>query len=211
MTGTMLNRRNCLAGFLVLNMAVFGFSGMGQAGSFEEGASKFIKSMADKAIASLTDESIAVEEREANFRQLLNEHFAVETIGRWVLGRYWRKATEEEQEEYLKLFEDLIVASYVERFARYAGETLDITKTVLADKVDAIVYSRISLPGSVDFFEVNWRVRLRDDKYKIVDVIVEGISMGQTQRSEFSSVIRNHGGKIEGLLSELRKRLNKTA
>ena len=207
----MLNRRNCLAGILALNVAVFGFSGMGQAGSFEEGASKFIESMADKAIASLTDESIAVEEREANFRQLLNEHFAVETIGRWVLGRYWRKATEEEQAEYIKLFEDLIVASYVERFARYAGETLNITKTVVADKVDAIVYSRISRPESVDFIEVNWRVRLRDDKYKIVDVMVEGISMGQTQRSEFSSVIRNHGGKIEGLLSELRKRLNKSA
>ena len=43
--------------------------------------------------------------------------------------------------------------------------------------------------------------------YKIIDVMVEGVSMGQTQRSEFSSVIRQHGGKVEGLLAELRKRV----
>jgi phospholipid transport system substrate-binding protein len=55
---------------------------------------------------------------------------------------------------------------------------------------------------------VNWRVRLRDGKYKVIDVMVEGISMGQTQRSEFSSVIRKNGGKVKGLLVELRKRLN---
>lgn len=211
MNGTMLNRRTLLAAVFAVILAVIGNPGAGQAESFEEGATRFIRSLADKAVASLTDESIGQEERAAKFRRLLNEHFAVETMGRWVLGRYWKKATEEEQQEYLELFEDLIVANYVERFKRYAGVALRVTKAVIADRKDAIVYSRISRPDSSEYIKVNWRVRLRDGKYKVIDVMVEGISMGQTQRSEFSSVIRKNGGRVEGLLVELRKRLNGNA
>jgi phospholipid transport system substrate-binding protein len=59
--------------------------------------------------------------------------------------------------------------------------------------------------------KVNWRVRARGENFKIIDIIVEGISMGQTQRSEFASVIRQNGGDIENLLSLLRKRLRNDA
>ena len=55
--------------------------------------------------------------------------------------------------------------------------------------------------------KVDWRVRIKDGKYKIVDIMVEGISMIMTQKSEFSSFIKRNGGKIDALLDELRKRI----
>jgi phospholipid transport system substrate-binding protein len=55
--------------------------------------------------------------------------------------------------------------------------------------------------------KVDWRLRAREGNYKIIDLMVEGLSMGQTQRSEFASVIRQNGGTVEGLLSELRKKV----
>ena len=86
----------------------------------------------DKAIAGLTDFNVPLSERTTRFRMLLNEGFDVQQIGRFVLGRYWRDATEVEQKEYLKLFEDLILATYAGRFSEYSGETL----TVLDAKAD---------------------------------------------------------------------------
>lgn len=189
-------------------------TGAGQAvGADDEGAraGKFITSLADKAIAALTEPSVSRDERKNRFRVLLNEHFAVDTIGRWVLGRYWNDATEPEQKEYLDLFEMLIVTTYVDRFNNYSGEKLTVDGTVPATGGDLVVNSRITRPAGGDPLEVGWRVRSRDGQFKIVDVIVAGVSMGQTQRSEFSSVIRRSGGKVEGLLAKLREDLKKGA
>ncbi len=186
----MIKRREFLACCLVVLMAMGG----ARAESLGDDAGNFITSMADKAIAALTEEGISRDKRVARFRQLLNENFAVKSIGRWVLGRYWRKATYAERSEYLILFENLIVTSYVDRFERYSGETLTVTKTVVNKSGDAIVYSQITRSQGIKPVKVGWRVRARKGQYKIVDVIVEGISMGQTQRSEFASVIRNNGG-----------------
>lgn len=197
----MIIRREILVCCLVVLMAVPG----ARAGTLAEGAGNFITSMAEQAIATLTEEGISREKRVARFRELLNENFAVKSIGRWALGRYWRKATLAERSEYLILFENLIVTSYVDRFERYSGETLTVTKTVVKKAGDAIVYSQITRSQGIKPVNVNWRVRAREGKFKIIDVIVEGISMGQTQRSEFASVIRQNGGKIQGLLEKLRK------
>ena len=56
---------------------------------------------------------------------------------------------------------------------------------------------------------MDWRARTGGGQYKITDVMVKGVSISQTQRSEFASVIRESGGKVEGLLTELRKRVKK--
>ncbi len=197
----MIKRREFLACCLVILMAMPG----ARAENLGDEAGGFITSLADKAIAALTEEGISRDQRVARFRTLLTENFAVKSIGRWALGRYWRKATYAERSEYLRLFENLIVTTYVDRFERYSGETLTVTKTVVKEGGDAIVYSQITRSRGVKPVKVNWRVRAREGKFKIIDVIVEGISMGQTQRSEFASVIRQNGGKVQGLLAKLRK------
>ncbi|MDH5750239.1 MAG: ABC transporter substrate-binding protein [Rhodospirillales bacterium] len=204
--------RRILTATLAVVLAAFVSAQTVTAADIDSGAKKFIEGLADKAIQSLTDQKSSREQREARFRELLNKHFAVDVIGQWVLGRYWRQATKLEQSEYLELFENLIVVTYLDRFVDYSGETLTVTKTVINESRDIVVFSVITRKESSQTpIQVDWRVRLKDGTYKIVDVMVEGISMGQTQRSEFGSVIRKNGGKIEGLLSELRKKVKKNA
>ena len=70
-----------------------------------------------------------------------------------------------------------------------------------------MVHSLITRPEGLKPVAVIWRVSQKNETFKIVDLMVEGLSMGLTQQKEFASVIRMNGGKIEGLLSELRKRL----
>ena len=124
------------------------------------------------------------------------------------MGRYWRKATDGERTEFLKLFENLLVSIYVDRFANYAGVTLTVTKTSTKGDADIIVYSKILQPDGSPLVRVDWRVRKRKGEHKVIDVMVEGVSLGQTQRSEVASVIRKNGGKIQSLLDEMRKKFS---
>jgi len=211
----MLARRKFHLAVLPVFLLVFlGFNSVSssvQAQEIEQQAESFIDSLADDAINALTVSGSTEEQRSERFRQLLVENFAVKTIGRWVLGRHWKSATKAEQSEYLDLFQELLIVTYVSRFSSYSGENLKINKTVANGKRDVIVYSSIVRENSQPALHVDWRVRSRKNTLKIVDVIVEGVSMGQTQRSEFASVIRQNGGKVEGLLVELRKRVSKSA
>ena len=180
--------------------------GAGAAERSEQQAKVFIESLAQEAIDALAKAEVSEEEREARFRRMLNTNFAVPDIGRWVLGRHWARATPEERVEYLKLFEELIVSTYLRRFSLYSGETLNVGRGFLSQEGgDVLVDSQIVGPGNEEPVFVGWRVRTYEDGPRIVDVIVEGVSMGQTQRSEFGSVIRRNGGTVAGLLEELRQ------
>ncbi|MDD9878107.1 MAG: ABC transporter substrate-binding protein [Magnetovibrio sp.] len=172
-----------------------------------EQARTFIVGLADKAVQSLTADGIDKMERRKRFRGLMLEYFAFKGIAKWVLGRYWRRATADERDEYLKLFEELMVVVYADRFAKYSGEKLEVGRSEVRGGTDILVHSVIQRPEGLKPVEVAWRLRQKDDTYKIVDVMVEGLSMGLTQQKEFSSVIRKNGGKVRGLLDELKKRL----
>lgn len=202
----MSNRRRipeALVG-LALIVALAVPAGGASASELEERADKFIRSLAGQAIESLTKKGTSREVRIQRFRELFNENFAVRSIGKFVLGRHWRKATDAEKTEYMGLFEDLMVISYVDTFQRYAGENLSVTRT-RPDKAKIVtVFTDIVRPGATKPAKVLWRVGDSGDSLKILDVIVEGISLGQTLRADFGSIIRRKQGRVAGLIKELR-------
>jgi phospholipid transport system substrate-binding protein len=167
----------------------------------------FIKNIGQQAISSLTGKSLSDEERQAGFRKIFRRAFDVPTIARFSLGRYWRKASEEERKEYVILFEDFIVQAYAHRFKDYSGETFKVGKVQKINDSDQLVLSELLRPQGPPV-QVHWRVR-GSGNLRVVDVVVEGISMGITQRAEFASVIRNNGGKIASLLAALRNKTRK--
>ncbi len=170
-------------------------------------AKAFVTELAEQTVQSLTEKGIDKTERRKRFRTLMLENFAFQGIAKWVLGRYWRRASADERTEYLKLFEDLMVVIYADRFAKYSGEKLDIGKSEIRGANDILVHTVINRPEGLKPVAVIWRMRQREDTFKIVDLMVEGLSMGLTQQKEFSSVIRQNGGRVQGLLDELKKRL----
>jgi len=165
---------------------------------------KFIASLGDRALQVLVVDSQSEAEREDAFRGLLSEGFDLRLISRYALGRYWRRATKEQRAEYAKLFEDFIVETYVARLSEYSGETLKVVGS-RPDDQDTIVHSEIVRDGRPPI-RVDWRVRNGDEQLKIIDVVVEGVSMLLTQRDEFASVIQRSGGNVEGLLARLREK-----
>lgn len=171
--------------------------------SVTEGAKNFIASMGERGINFLGNASMSQDAKRAEFRRLLNDSFDMSTIGRFSLGTYWKSATAAQQQEYQKLFNNMIVKVYSQRFSEYQGQKFDV-RSARAEGKDSLVTSFI-VPSSGPQVRVDWRVRSKNGSYKVVDIIVEGVSMSQTQRADFASVIQRGGGKVDVLLDHLRK------
>lgn len=189
--------------FFALALSALG----GPAGAQDGDLAAFITELGDTALQMLANGDLTDEERVAEFRLILMKGFDLPLIGRYALGRHWRRATVDERREFNELFESFIVESYAARLGQYGGETFEVTGARTEDEPDSVVRSEIvQLNGPR--VRVDWRVRSVDGAYKVVDVVVEGVSMLITQRDEFSSVIQRSGGQVEGLLDRLRQRVN---
>ena len=164
--------------------------------------SEFVRQLGERTIEVLSNESYTAEDRMARYRELLRDGFAVNIIGRFALGRYWRTASPELREEYLALFQEFVLDIYSKRLDGFSGEIFTIVKSQTLDETDTLVSTEIS-GGDGPSIRVDYRVRSFEDKFQIVDVLVEGISLIVTQRSEFASIINRDG--IEGLLGKLRQ------
>ena len=172
-----------------------------------ENAQAFVQGLSDKATDLIADPNVGAQERAERFRGLLNDYFASSAIGKWVLGRYWRQATEQERKEYLKLFEDYIVYGHVKRFSVYSGEQLKVMRAVSNSEKSITVFSQFIRPDGSTPINVDWRVAPKGEQFLITDVVVEGTSMSQTLRSDFASTIHQKGGKIAGLIEVLREKV----
>ncbi|MSP90178.1 MAG: ABC transporter substrate-binding protein [Alphaproteobacteria bacterium] len=168
------------------------------------GAAKFINDLAQQAIQTLQAQGQPIEAREQRFRALLEDGFALPMIGRFVLGQSYRQLTPDEQQEYQQLFASYVLRTYSYRLGGYKGEAFTVVSAQVQGEQDVLVRTRIERPGGAAV-QCDWRVRVFDGRYKIVDVLVEGISMAVTQRSEFAAVVQNNG--TAGLLEALRARV----
>lgn len=167
------------------------------------GAAQFMQLIADQAIRILQTPNGTLEQREAQFRGLLAEGFDLDFISRFVLGKYWRRASAEERADYQALFREYILKTYSRRLGGYSGETFQIKGARAAGKQDVIVSTLILQPNG-PAIAADWRVRVYDNGYRIIDIMIEGVSMAITQRDEFATVVRSQG--MQGLLQALRAR-----
>ncbi|MBO6950047.1 MAG: ABC transporter substrate-binding protein [Rhodospirillales bacterium] len=206
----MFIRHVTIAGIFALFMAVAVQPKTVGAEELGPRAEALIAKLADDAISKLTDPTVGLDEQENRFRQIMQEYVAFQTIARWVLGgRYWRSATDEQRERYLSIFEQLMVATYAHRFQRYTGETLEVAGVQSIDENQVLVRTTLKRPNADKPLHVDWRVRSTEDKLRVIDIMVEGLSMAQTQRAEFSSLLRSNGGDVNALMANLETRLKK--
>ncbi|MHC8508484.1 MAG: MlaC/ttg2D family ABC transporter substrate-binding protein [Rhodospirillales bacterium] len=172
----------------------------------EEASLAFVQGIADDAIAMLTNSETPREIRVQRFRELFQGRFAVKVIGRFVLGRHWKTASPGEQAEYLALFEELMVQRYVDRFAAYSGETLELRDVSVEKPTRTRVRSRILRPdASKDPVKVEWVIGVKGSTMKVLDVFIASVSMAQTLRADFGSIARSGG--MPALLNALRDKL----
>jgi phospholipid transport system substrate-binding protein len=162
-------------------------------------AQQHIRSAADQVVAILARKNMTAAEQAEAMRGLVHRYFGVEDIAQWVVGRYWRSASEAERQEFMKLFEDFVLYSYAQQFSQYAGEHLQIQNATMVTDDTALVESIVVRPNAETNPRVTWRVTRANGGLEIRDVLVEGVSMAQTQRADFTATIQQRGGSLAGL------------
>lgn len=167
----------------------------------------FVTGLADKAMSTMTAKGLSDQERTNRFRALFTSEVDVPEIGKFVLGRYWRGATPEQQQEFLASFEDIVVLTWSSRFKDYGGDLRHTVTNVSQDGERGITVDSKVDRQSQQPIGLQWRLKQGDAGLRVVDLVVEGSSMAITYRSEYASVIQSNGGKVEGLLAALRTKL----
>jgi len=165
----------------------------------------FVSSFAQKGIVDVLAAQIPVTEKRTRFRTLFTSHFDIPAIARFVLGRNARIVTPEELVQFTDLFEDVIVLTWSRRFSEYQGQSLQVSGSTADGEDGALVKSTI-VGNSGENFAVDWRLRKRPDGYKVVDIVVAGVSMAITYRQEYSNLIAQGGG-FPGLVAQLEKQV----
>jgi len=190
--------------FLAAAAALLWSPSFAQAGAAGADAQKFIDNLGEATVSSLTGSSLSEAERGTRFRSLLESQFDMPGISKFVLARYWRVASDAERADFQRLFEDLLVQAYAKKFAEYAGERFQVAGSQANDDDSITVNSLINRPNG-DVVRLDWRVADAGG-LKISDLIVEGVSLRTTYRSDVASVIQNNGGKVADLIDALRQK-----
>jgi phospholipid transport system substrate-binding protein len=197
--------RSAASAVFLLLVAVCGIAPPGA--SAQTTASDYVQTLGNRAILELTDKSVSDRERVKRMRQLLTESFDVPAVGQFVLGTYWRQASEEERDEFMKLYSIVVAHTYAGLFKKYSGEQFKVLRERAVDDDNIVVYSQILQPGTGE--PVNVEITTKKEpagEYKAVDIKVEGISMPLTHRKEYASVIQRNRGQVSALLKVLKQK-----
>jgi phospholipid transport system substrate-binding protein len=171
-------------------------------------ARTFMEQFAQRALTAI--ERAKVSEREATeaLDEVLTKAFDLPLIGRFVIGRHWNGATDEQRRDYLALFQQMLVLTYVVRFRDFGTFDYNIKQISSRNEREVIVDSVIKPAGSGSI-DVQWRLRRRGGRWRVVDVNIAGLSMLLVQRDEVGGMIRRHGGDMDKFLAAIRAQLGR--
>jgi len=174
--------------------------------------SALINQLVGQAINVIVDKNSTQAVREQKFRTLLQTGFDIPRISRFVLGRYWNAANDDQRKQFSELFEDWIVRTYAARFGQYTGEKIQLVGTRNEGPTTTVVVSQFVSPSGAPPAKVEWVVRKTgDNNYSVVDVSVEGVSMALTQRDEIAAVADRNGGTVDGLNRAMQEKIRGAA
>jgi phospholipid transport system substrate-binding protein len=162
-----------------------------------------IDATVEGVLGVLGDEALSYDEKRGKIETIALERFDFETMAKLVLKRDWRKFSDAEKSDFVEVFRTYLSTSYSNRITRYNQEAIEMKGERLEQRGDVTVSTAIQ-GGSADGVEISYRVRNRGEQWRIIDVVIEGISLVSNFRSQFSDVLRQ-GGPQE-LLSRLRKK-----
>ena len=171
--------------------------------------SEFINSISSEA-SEILSSKLSESEKVSKLKLIAEESVDIDGVGLYTLGKHRKTLTNEQKQEYQKLFKEYFLKSFSGRLVVYNDAKIAVISEEVKNEKYTIVYSK--LIGTTDRPEVkiDWRVYTKNpEKPLIRDLVIEGLSLARTQREEFNSIIENSGGDVSALFTNLRTFLDK--
>lgn len=193
--------------FVLLLLGLFGAVFQANAAIDSTEAENFIKKTTQQGIEELINSKVSEAEKKARFTKLFNEDLDLDFIGKFVLGRYWKTSTPKQRTDFIDVYRKLNIQTWSERFNEFKGKHFEFLGTESSKSADQIfVNTQVPMDEGAPA-SVKWRLKETNGRLRIVDIVIENVSLAQTARSEYTSYIKKSPNGIDGLIKDLRARL----
>jgi len=134
---------------------------------------------------------------------VVTETFLLPYMASVSVGRHWKTLTEEQQRQFEEVYAVWSIANYAKNFDEYAGERFEITKQSQTAGGAAVVSKLLNFKGKETEFD--YRLRLTEGAWRIVDMRISGVSQLANTRAQFMSVLDQKG--VDELVASLKRKL----
>lgn len=169
-------------------------------------ASDQLKQSVEKIQTILADPSLKGDAMSANRRQKLKEavhgRFAFDEMAKRSLGSQWQKRTPSEQQEFVRLFTDLLEGAYLGKLEEYSGEKIQFVNERQEKDFAEVNTKLINRKG--ENFALDYRLLNMNGEWKVTDVVIENISLVNNYRSQFNRVLAK--SSFEELVQAMKQR-----
>jgi phospholipid transport system substrate-binding protein len=169
----------------------------------DDAAAAVVEQTTSSVIAVLVNQKLSTEEKRKQVEDVVLQRVDFETLSKLVLARNWTRFTDPQRGEFMTLFKNHLSMTYGRNVESYKNEKVQITGSRQETGGDATVKTKIVRGGGNDIL-VDYRLRQRDGTWKIIDVVIEGVSLVSSFRSQFQDVVASGGP--ERLLALLREK-----
>jgi phospholipid transport system substrate-binding protein len=202
----MRQRANKALRFLAIGLLAWGVAATPRLADATDDPKAFVQGIGDQVVKVL-QQNLSRDQAGEQLNAIWLQAFDVDGIGRAVLGKNWKKATDEQRKTYMELFPKYVAKLYAIQFSDYAGETFTVKGSKPSSGGTTIVNAEIDQSNG-EPIKLDFIVQSGSQGLKVTDVKVEGVSLLVTKRSEFDSVVAQKG--IDGLIQALRQKVGES-
>lgn len=165
----------------------------------------YVHKLMNDSLEILNDTNISQSNKSLKISKMLAENMDTEWMGRFTLGRLIRTVSESQASAFLSTYKNYVITNYSKTLTLYKGEKVEVQDAQKMNEEFSIVKTQVyKSDGNV--INVNYLVHKVDGNFKVCDVITEGISLINSQKAEYGSIIAGSG--IEKLITELKAKTN---
>lgn len=163
-----------------------------------------VTAMADEVITVLKDDGLASAAKRRRIEAIVYAAVEFDILSRLVMARNWARLDAQQQDEFLREFRRHLSATYGKRIDSYSNETVEVTGEREEARGDRTVRTAIRRGGGNADILVDYRLRQREGEWKIIDFVIEGVSLVANFRSQFQELMTSGGP--DHLLQALRRK-----
>ncbi len=192
---------------LAILASVFMFANSANAQVDAGKAEKFVEGITKEGIEDIINANVNQKEKDKRFEKLFNKALDMDFIGQFVLGRYWKTASDAQKKDFIATYRDLNTKTWGRRFDEFKGRSFVFGGTTESNSKNQIfVNSTVDMGQGQEPAKVVWRVKQEGNTFKVIDIVIENVSLAITARNEYSAFIKNNGGSIDALIKDLKNK-----
>ena len=165
-----------------------------------------VRSSVDSMLEILKNEQLDKEGKRTQMSALINKRFDFRAMSQRTLATNWKKTTDEEKQQFVALFSQLIENSYIGKIESYTNEKVDYPGEKIKGRKAIVETLIITSSGDVP---VNYKVYQKGDQWLVYDVVIEGVSLISNYRSSYQEIVKKEG--FDGLLTKMQEKIDELA